>query len=337
MPKSREVVLKHRIETKPVPTHFEIVERIVPDHPGDGKLLVRILYLTFDPYLGQAIRGQHMGEPHPDAGEPLPGYCVAEVVASGDSRFAKGDHVVGQAGWGEFGMMDAAGARKVDPSLGLAVHLGLLGTPGLTAWAGVTQLARVSQGDVFTIDAAAGAVGGTAGQLAKILGARAVGIAGGPEKCAQARDVYGFDDCIDYRQPDWIKALTAATGGGPSVHFENVGASVLLPVLSSLRIYGRVVLCGLAEHYHADGPRPTMPIGTIIGKRAHMLGLVVYDFFPRLAEWVAFATPHIKAGRLVELRDVSEGIDTAPQQFDRLLQGNNLGKTLVRVDPSAIN
>jgi NADPH-dependent curcumin reductase len=329
--RTREIVLRQRLEVAPQLADFELIARELPDVPKCGTLLVRFVYLSLDPYLGQALCGRHMGEPHPGTGESLPGYAIGQVIASGDRRFVPGDHVVGQGGWAEFGIVAADAARKVDPALGLTVHLGILGIPGLTAWAAVTQLLKVHGNDVFTVDAAAGPVGGTAGQVARLFGARAVGIAGGSIKCALVRDAYHFDDCIDYRGPDWPDALANATGRGPTAHLENVGLSVLSPVMTILRDYGRVALCGLAEHYHDGGPRPAIPIGTIMLKRALMMGLIVYDFVPRWGEWIAFARPHLEAGRLVEHNDVVEGLHSAPEQFGKLLAGRNLGKTLVKL------
>lgn len=331
MSKTLEIVLKRQIEDLPTAADFELVERGRPTSAPSGQLLVRVLYLSLDPYIGSRLRGRHMGEPRPGPGERLPGSAVGEVIATGHPDFAVGDHVVGEAGWAEYGLVDASDARKVDPTLGVANHLGVLGMPGLTAWAGVTQLAKVGPGDVFTVDAAAGSVGGTAGQIARILGAKAVGIAGGADKVALVKDHYGFDEAIDYRAEGWIEALKAVTDGGPTVHFENVGLPLLQPVFNLLKLYGRVVLCGLSAHYHADGPPPQFGLGPIVGKRAQMLGLVVYDFYPRWAEWVATATPWLADGRLVQVADVAPTLAGAPLQFERLMNGANAGKTLVKV------
>ena len=330
MSRVREVVLKRVPTTTPVATDFEVVERAAPT-AGSGQLLVRSLYQSLDPYIGSRLRGRHMGEPAPAPGESLPGFSVGEVLASGDPAFEVGDRVVGEMGWIEVGVMAAAETRRVSSDLPAAAHLGVLGMPGLTAWAGVTQLARVRAGDIFSVDAAAGPVGGTAGQIARILGARTVGLAGGPEKCAVLTDIYGFDAAVDYKQADWTEAFARETAPGPTVHFENVGLSILMPALQRLQTYGRVVLCGMAEHYHADAPPAQMPVGIIIGKRAAMLGLVVYDFYPRWDEWVAMARPWIAEGKLVSVDDVSEGVMSAPEQFARLMRGENRGKALVRM------
>lgn len=330
MSRSREVVLQRTVAAQPVAGDFEVIERDVAA-VRSGQLLVRSLYQSLDPYIGSRLRGRHMGEPAPAPGESLPGFSVGEVVASGDPGFTVGDRVVGEMGWTEVGIMAAAEARRVSPERPAAAHLGVLGMPGLTAWAGVTQLAKVGPSDIFSVDAAAGPVGGTAGQIARLLGARTVGLAGGAEKCALLTGVYGFDAAIDYRQADWTEMFARETAPGPTVHFENVGLSILMPALQRLETYGRVVLCGMAEHYHADAPPAQIPVGMIIGKRAAMLGLVVYDFYPRWSEWVALATPWIAQGKLVSVDDVSEGIASAPEQFARLMRGENRGKALVRM------
>jgi NADPH-dependent curcumin reductase CurA len=332
MPQNLEVVLRHAVTARPVAADFEIVERRIAE-PKAGELLVRIIYQSLDPYIGSRLRSKHMGEAAPAPGAALPGFAVGEVLVSKHDGVAKGDFVVGEGGWAQYGVMAGAAVRKVDPSLPLSSHLGVLGMPGLTAWAGVTQLAAIGPGDIFTVDAAAGPVGGTAGQIARILGARAIGICGGAAKCAMVTEIYRFDAAVDYREPGWVEALSRATDGGPTAHFENVGLSVLLPVFKMLKLNARVVLCGLAEHYHAEGPPPEMPVGMIVGKRARVLGLVVYDYYARWAEWVATARPWIEQGRIVGGEDIADGIEAAPDQFERLMRGQNVGKSLVRIGP----
>lgn len=327
--KSFEVVLARPVADMPVAADFHVVEREV-GAAGEGQLLVRVLDLSLDPYIGSRLRGRHLGGAAPTVGGGLPGECVAQVIESKAAGFAPGDIVAGEVGWAEYGVLNAAKARKLDPRAEPSAHLGVLGMPGLTAWAGVTQLAKVGPGDIFTVDAAAGPVGGVAGQLARLLGAKAYGIAGGAEKCALVRDVYGFEDCFDYRAEGWIERVAEALPEGQTVHFENVGASVLTPMLQRLRVGGRIVLCGLAEHYQNSTPA-TLPVGTVIGKRAHIHGLVVYDFYPRWAEWIELATPWVLSGQLKVVEDAVQGLDKAAAHFERLMRGQNQGKALVKI------
>jgi NADPH-dependent curcumin reductase CurA len=331
---NRQVVLKRAPAAMPKAADFEVVACPMPSGPPPEGLLLRVIALSMDPYLGGRLRGRHMSEPAPAPGGKLPGFAVAEVMESAHPGFEPGDYVVAEAGWARYAAIQAAGARKVAAGAApISAHLGVLGMPGLTAWAGVTQLAKVGPGDIFVVDAAAGAVGGTAGQIARNLGARAIGIAGGAAKTQLVTETYGFDACVDYRAEGWQARLKAACGAGPTVHFENVGQSVLQTVFPMLQNYARLVLRGLAEHYHNDGEPPVLPAGPIVGKRAAVYGLVVYDYYARFEEWVALAEPWIASGKLVVHEDASDGLDSAPAQFERMLKGQHLGKAIVRVAP----
>ena len=331
-----EVVLCRPPDGMPVAADLQIIERAEPSTaPRDG-LLVRVIALSLDPYLGARLRGRHMGEPSPRPGVSLPGSALAEVLVSDHADFAAGDDVVAETGWTQFAAIPARDARKVDPSLPLTAHLGVLGMPGLTAWAGITQLAKAGVSDVLTVDAAAGTVGGTAGQIVRALGGRAIGIAGGPQKCALVTGRYGFDACIDYRATDWPAALKQRVGTGPSIHFENVGLVVYEKVFPLLQNHARVILCGLADHYHADGPPAAYPLGAIVAKRATVMGLVVYDYHHRMAEWVTLAARWLRDGKLVQVEDVADGLINAPAHFERMLRGQHLGKALVRIGPDRI-
>lgn len=330
---NQEVVLRHSLQGRPVAADLAVVERPVPADAPRGGLRVRVIALSLDPYLGSRMRGKHMGEPAPAPGASLPGSAVAEVLDSDHPDFSRGDYVVAETGWTQIAAISASNARKVDPSLPLTAHLGVLGMPGLSAWAGITQLAKAKEGDVLTVDAAAGTVGGVAGQIVRALGGRAIGIAGGPEKCALVTQRYGFDACIDYRTENWAAALKQAIGEGSTIHFENVGLAVYEKAFPLLRLYGRVVLCGLADHYHADGPPAAYPLGPIMGKRATVMGLVVYDYLKRFSEWVQLGSRWFREGKLVQVDDISDGLASAPAQFERMVRGQHLGKALVRIGP----
>lgn len=327
--KIREVVLNHAVQAPPQASNFEIIERELAAVPP-GMLHIRLLWLAMDPYVPQAIRGRHFGMGASAPGEALPGESIGVVLASCSPDFAEGDHVVGHAGWAEEAIVPAEKMRRVDPELGLAEHLGILGMTGLTAWAGMTQLASTKPGDVVCVDASAGAVGGTAGQIARLQGAEVVGIAGGAAKVRLATDVYRFDRCVDYTAAGWEDHLPSEI----DLLFENVGQRVLDAALPRLRAYGQVVLCGLAQHY-ADGSPALLPARLLMGRRAIVRGLIVYDFLPRRDEWIAFAAPHIKAGRLVEWRDVVQGLEAAPAQLERVAQGRTIGRPLVQISPAA--
>lgn len=323
------MVLAHPVSDMPRAGDFRIIERSLPSSLPASALHVRPLWLGLDPYIGQRLRGRHLGEPAPAPGEPLPGESVAIVLASTASDYAAGDHVAGHAGWAEEAVVSAASVRRVDPDQGIVEHLGILGMPGLTAWAGMTQLATVEGADIVCVDAAAGVVGGTAGQLAKLAGARVIGIAGGVAKTRIVTERYGFDAAIDYHQPDWQASLPRDI----AVHFENVGQRVLDAVLPRLRQYGQIVLCGLAQHY-ADGSSAQLPVGMLMAKRATVRGLIVYDFYSRQSEWTALAAPLLREGRLVEVRDVMSGLESAPVQLERVAHGRAVGRAVVELSTS---
>jgi hypothetical protein len=328
------VTLKHALDRKPVAGDFTIIESARPICP-DGGVVARVIYLSLDPYVGSRLRGRHMGEPAPKPmAEPIPGGVVAQVVETKNLALREGDFVHSTEGaWADYVALHHA--RKIDPAIApLSAHTGVLGMPGLTGWAGVSQLAKVGDGDVFLVDAAAGPVGGTAGQIARVLGAKpVVGIAGGAEKCALVVEKYGFDACVDYKAPDWTKALDSALPEPPTVYFENVGVQMLVTALQRMKLYGRAVLCGLVDQYHADAPPPQIPAGLIVGKRAALLGLVVYDFYPRFDEYVTQAAAWMREGTLRFVEDRAEGLENAPALFEKLMNGANMGKAVVAVAP----
>ncbi|MCR9128034.1 MAG: NADP-dependent oxidoreductase [Alphaproteobacteria bacterium] len=328
----KQVVLRHAIDHKPRAADFELIEAERPDCPDSG-VLVKLSHISMDPYVGSRLRGRHMGEAPPQAGvEAIPGHGVGEVVESRSETHAVGDVAyVMEAGWREFAAVPADGARKIDPEgLDRSVFLSSLGMPGLTAWAGMTQLAGVGEGDMVLVDAAAGAVGGCVGQIARARGAAEVyGIAGGAEKCALVERSYGFDACFDYKAEGWADQLAARVAGRLSVHFENVSTDMLTLALSNFKPYGRAVLCGLAAQYHADAPPAGIPTGLIIGKRAKLHGLVVYDFYDRWDRFMDEVAPLVRSGALTIAEDRAEGLEAAPAVFERLMDGANVGKALV--------
>lgn len=330
-PTMQQGVLGAPLEQSPRAGDFAIVETARPACP-EGGVLVRLSHVSMDPYVGARLRGRHMGEAAPEPmRDAIPGHGVG-VVAESRCAIAEGTHVhLMGAGWREYAPALEGEVRVIKPgALPPSVFLSALGMPGLTAWAGMTQLARVGAGDVVLVDAAAGAVGGAVGQIARARGAaRVIGIAGGADKCALVRDTYGFDACIDYRADSWREALAAELAGGISVHFENVSSELLTLALTHMKPYGRAVLCGLAAHYQSDAPAPGIPFGLIIGKRASLHGLVVYDFYDRWDAFLAECQPLAAAGRLVIAQDVAQGLAAAPAVFERLMAGRNRGKALI--------
>jgi NADPH-dependent curcumin reductase CurA len=334
MQSTRAVTLAKVPSGVPQPADFAVQSLPLPEVTA-GKVLCRAQFLSLDPYLRSVLSGRHLGHSL-DVGAVIPGSAVSVVERSAHDDFAVGDLVSGALGWQTLALVDGASLRKLPsaifPSLAPAsTALGVLGMPGLTAWAGITQLAKVTAGDTVLISAALGPVGSSAGQIAKALGARVIGIAGGAQKCAQVVSHFGFDACVDYKSADFLSALKAACPLGVNVYFDNVGGRVLEAALAHLALHARVVLCGLIDQYNAD-VRPAGPnLGPVIGARATMMGLVVYDFYPMQAAFLAYMQTLLQQHALRWLEDVSHGLESTPAAFCKLMSGGNFGKSLVQL------
>jgi len=326
------VTLKHALTAAPTPEDFHLDESVAPECP-EGGILVEVKFISIDPYVGARLRGKHMGEPAPvPKTEMIPGAIVGTIIESRADGCKKGDYIHSmEGGWAEICALHADEFRVIDTAdINPSAYLGVLGMPGLTAWAGVTQLARIQDGDIFAVNAAAGPVGGTAGQIARLKGAKTViGIAGSAAKCKLVENTYGFDACLNYKTKDWQDKYKLAAPDGISVHFENVGSEQLAWAMQNMQLYGRVVLCGLAAHYHTEGPPATTAIGMIVGKRAILQGLVVYDFYARWADFHNEVTPWVREGALKFTEDTVKGLGNAPKLMHKLMTGKNIGKCVV--------
>ena len=335
----KKIVLKYALKDKPKADDFMAIEAATPDCPKGG-VVARVIYVSLDPYVGTRLRGNHMGEAAPEPGAGMiPGAVVGQVTESQTDSAKVGDYIYSmEGGWQDFVALDAKDFQVIDAEAApLSTYMGPLGMPGLTAWAGVTQLAKVTDGDIFLVNAASGPVAGTAGQIARARGAKTVvGIAGGPEKCAIVTDDYGFDACLDYKTEGWQDGLKQAAPEGITVHFENVGSEMLMLALSNMKLYGRAILCGLAAHYHEDGPRASFPIGMVIGKRAALHGLVVYDYYDRWDKFRSEVAPMVRSGAVTIKEDRVDGLDNAGALMERLVAGKNVGKALVAVGPEVL-
>lgn len=309
---------------------FQVAVAPVPV-PGPGQLLLRTLWLSLDPYLRPLLAGRYVS-PRPPLGAPVPGHVLGRVEASGDPRFPAGGLVVAHASWSEYAAVETGGVRLVaDDGLPPSTSLGVLGIPGLTAWAGMRTIAKPSPGETVLVSTAAGAVGSVAGQLARLAGCRVVGVAGSPEKCRIAVEEFGFDACVSHLSGDLAGELRAACPDGIDVYFDNVGARVLAAALSCLRRHARIVLCGLSGQYNDAVPPPGPHLGPVIGARARMEGLVVHDHVDRFPEFHEEVSDLVRSGRLRYREHIHEGLEQAPAGFVELMRGGNLGKALVRV------
>ena len=329
----KQVVLKHKIKAAPLASDFETIDVDRPDCPEPG-ILVKLKYISIDPYVGHLLNKGHMGHKPPAPGKgKIPAGIVGEVIETQSNKVKKGDHIYATDGWwAEYNTFYDDQFTVVDTKAApLSVYIGILGMPGLTAWASVTQLARVQKGDVYAVNAAAGPVGGACGQFARMKGAKTViGIAGSPKKCKIVKELYGFDECVNYKTKTWKEKYKRSAPEGISVHHENVGSEQLAFAMQNLQPYGRVVLCGLAAHYHDSKPAKTL-IGPMVGKRAQVSGLVVYDFYGRWDEFRAEVAPWVKSGKATIAEDKVKGLKNAPKLMEKLMRGKNIGKCVVEL------
>lgn len=330
MPENQCVLLKRRCDGLPVAEDFELVSRPVAT-PGDGQLALHTAWLSLDPFLRGRISGRHLsGAVEP--GQVMAGRAVSRVIESRAEGYAVGDWVAGDSGWQSHPVVKAKTMRKVDPALGpVSTTLGILGMPGLTAYAGLLRLAEPRPGDTVLVSAAAGPVGSMVGQIARIKGCRVVGVAGSDEKCAWVTDQARFDACINYKTTDLRAGLDEHCPDGVDIYFDNVGGDLLQAAMERLALNARVVLCGLMVQYNSGEMPPGPNPGWIIRARATVRGLVVYDHEDLRPQFLADCAGWLAADEIRYLEDVTDGLARAPEAFARLMAGKNFGKALVRV------
>jgi len=327
---NRQILLKSRPDGAPDLGNFELVQSPVPE-PGDGEVLMRTRYLSLDPYMrGRMSAAKSYAKPV-EVGEPMVGGTVGEIVKSRNARFAVGDIVTGFGGWQDYALSNGAGLRKLDPAAApVTTALGVLGMPGMTAYVGLLEIGRPKPGETVAVAAASGAVGSVVGQIAKITGCRAIGIAGGPDKCRYVVQELGFDACIDHRAADFARQLQVACPAGIDVYFENVGGAVQEAVWPLLNDFARIPVCGLIAQYNA-APMPGPDMFSVLRKRLTLRGFIVWEFAAKQADFLRDAGEWVRSWRLRYREDVVEGLENAPAAFLSLFRGKNFGKLLVKV------
>ncbi len=331
---SREVRLVSRPDGMPGIENFEIAKVTLPE-PGAGEVQVRNDWLSVDPYMRGRMRDVPSYVPPFRIGEALQGGAVGRVVKSNDASLQVGDTVMSMFGWREGfnapATMKGIGLMKVDASvIAPELYLGAAGLTGMTAWIGLLEIAKVKEGDVVFVSAAAGAVGSVACQLAKIRGATVIGSAGGAAKCEMVRGL-GVDAVIDYKaETDLMAALAKAAPKGITVYFENVGGAHLEAALAVARPFARFAMCGQIENYSGGGA-PIKGLTYVVGKRLRLEGFIVSDHLGRMGEFLSEMVPWIRSGRVRSEQTVDNGIESAPGAFLKLFTGGNTGKMLVKL------
>ena len=333
--KNLRIMLASRPTGAPTEADFRLEETAIPE-PADGQVLLKTRYLSLDPYMRGRMSAEKSYARPVEVGAVMEGGTVSEVVRSRNGRFREGDVVLSHSGWQSHALSDGTGLRKLDPEAApVTTALGVLGMPGFTAYAGLLTIGRPKPGETVVVAAASGPVGSAVGQIARIKGARAIGIAGGAAKCAFVRDELGFDAAIDHRASDFARQLADACPDGIDIYFENVGGHVWDAVFPLLKQYARVPVCGLVAQYNAVGhpgdDRLPVVMRAVLTRSLTIRGFIQHEFADQrrafhkeMSEWIA-------AGKVRYREDIVDGLENAPRAFIGLLEGRNFGKLIVRL------
>ena len=334
---NRRIVLNSRPVGAPVVENFRLEQLGVPALSA-GQVLLRTMYLSLDPYMRGRMDDAPSYAPPVAVGDVMVGGTVSRVDASRHPDYQAGDVVVGYGGWQDYALSDGTGLTKLDAQMTQpSLALGVLGMPGFTAYMGLLDIGQPKAGETVVVAAASGAVGSVVGQIAKLKDCRAIGIAGGAEKCRFVVEELGFDACIDHRSADMPRQLAAACPNGIDVYFESVGGAVFDAVLPLLNVSARVPVCGLIAHYNdtslPPGPdRMGLLVGSLLKKRIKMQGFIIFDDYgPRFGEFIDQMSAWVEEGRIRFREDIVDGLENAPEAFIGLLEGRNFGKLIIRV------
>ena len=335
---NRRIVLASRPDGEPVKDNFRLEEKSIPALK-DGEILLRTVFLSLDPYMRGRMSDAPSYAPSVNIDEVMVGGTVCQVADSRNPKFEVGEWVLGYSGWQSHGVSDGTGLTKLgknpeNPSYAL----GILGMPGFTAYMGLFDIGQPKLGDTLVVAAATGPVGSTVGQLGKIKGCRVVGVAGGAEKCAYAKEELGFDECINHKAEDFAEQLKSACPDGIDVYFENVGGKVFDGVLPLLNVGARIPVCGIVSRYNAtklpDGPdRLSLLVGTLLVKRIKMQGFIILDDYGhRYGEFEKEMMQLLSTGKIRYREQVVDDLASAPEAFIGLLKGENFGKLVIKVN-----
>ena len=332
---NRQIVIAELPLDALTPDHFKLTQVPMPK-PGAGEVLLRVILMSIDAANRSWMKGATY-RAAVQAGDAMPTYAICEVTASNSPQLAAGDIVATEATWSDYITMPAGKVQKLPKVPQMSHLMSVYGIAGKTAYHGLLSIGQPVAGETVLVSAAAGSVGGYVGQIAKALGCRVVGIAGGAEKCRWVQDELGFDACIDYREAGLSKALAAACPDGVDVYFDNVGGKILESSLNFMNEKGRVVCCGAISQYDTDNPTgPRNLPGVIVVKRLKMEGFIVMDFAHNDAKCLRALQHWVGTGQIKVTEDIVEGLENAPAALIGLLAGDNKGKRMVRVaaDPS---
>ena len=326
---NKKIVLKKTPIGVPEESDFELIESPIPEL-GENEILTKTIHLSLDPYIRGVITGKHIYSEKVEIGDTIVGRTIAEVIDSKNSDIQIGETIMCSNGWQEYGISDGEGIRKIDStSAPLSTNLGILGMPGLTAYAGLLVYGEPKKDDVVVVSAASGPVGCMVGQIAQIHGAKAIGIAGSDEKCSVVKEKFGFAECINYKTENLSERIKEVCPDGLDIYFDNVGGETLDIMTKNLAMFARIVLCGFMTQYNLATPPPGPNLGPIVGSRASIKGVVVYDHYDKQQEFITLASQWLKEGKINYIEDEVFGIENTPMHFCSLMRGENFGKTII--------
>ncbi|KFA98210.1 NADP-dependent oxidoreductase [Vibrio sp. ER1A] len=335
---NRRIVLASRPVGAPVNENFRLESTVIPE-PKGGEMLLRAIYLSLDPYMrGRMSAAESYADPVA-LDEVMVGATVCQVEQSNHENFEQGEWVLAYTGWQDYAISNGEGLVKLgkNPSHP-SFALGIMGMPGFTAYMGLLDIGQPKAGDTVVVAAATGPVGATVGQIAKLNGCKVVGIAGGAEKCQHAKEVLGFDECLDHKSDDLAHQLAEACGNGIDVYFENVGGKVFDAVLPLLNTGARIPVCGLISQYNAtslpEGPdRMSMLVATLLIKRIKMQGFIIFDDYAhRYDEFASQMGQWLAEGKIKYKEHLVDGFENTPEAFMGLLEGKNFGKLVIKMN-----
>jgi NADPH-dependent curcumin reductase CurA len=340
----KQIALASRPDGAPTPANFRLEELPIPT-PGEGEVLVRVHYMSLDPYMrGRMDDAKSYAASIPVDGK-MEGGSVGEIIASNADGFEVGQFVMGGFGWATHAVVSTVGLAKIDPNAApITYALGVLGMPGFTGWFGLTEYGKPKKGETLVVAAATGPVGSMVGQIAKSMGLRVIGIAGGPDKCKLAVEHFGFDECLDHyayaTAAELRKDLGAACPKGIDIYFENVGGKVLEAVMPLMNQYGRIPICGMIAWYNEGGLGANAADNGLTGPKMwrtilvnflSVQGFIISNHWDRLGDFHKVVGPMIADGSVAVQEDITEGLENAPEAFIKLLTGGNTGKAMVKV------
>ncbi|NSY38456.1 NADP-dependent oxidoreductase [Leisingera sp. ANG59] len=333
----QRIVLASRPEGQASEENFRL-ETVDPPQPGEGEVVVKVHYMSLDPYMRGRMNAGKSYAPPVEIGETMTAGGVGEVIASNSPDYQPGDFALGMFGWASHACAKASEIRKLDPDMApLTTALGVLGMPGFTAWHGLDAYGRPQAGETLVVAAATGPVGSMVGQLAKQKGLRVVGIAGGEDKCKLAVETFGFDACLDHRALGSAEALSAALAAacpdGIDIYYENVGGKVLEAVLPLMNNFGRIPVCGMIAWYNSAETDLTAPAiwRAVLTRFLSVNGFIIFNHYDRYPAFLQEVAPKIASGGIKYLEDIAEGLENAPSTFLSMMQGGNTGKQIVKL------